>query len=153
MSNTLRVTSDYVSGVFNRTGLRYASPDATTWIRTKLSTLVGGYAGNIIEQEVKHGVGKPIPMIGKMYLFIYDPIGKNELSYYDTFPLIFVLDWNQKSVLGLNLHYLPPATRAKFLDALLSYAMNTQLDTNTRLRISYDLVSSVAKLKAYKPVS
>ena len=45
---------------------------------------------------------------GRMYSFLYDPKWKNQLPYYDTFPLIFVVENEKDSFLGLNLHYLAP---------------------------------------------
>src|SRR4051812_17463081 len=38
--------------------------------------------------------------IGKMYTFMYDPKTKEELPYYDIFPLIFPIEYYSDSMLG-----------------------------------------------------
>lgn len=97
-------------------------------------------------------------MIGKMYMFFYDPKWKKELPYYDTFPLIFLADRPKnrpgrgKGFYGLNLHYLKPRTRAYFVDTLYSnYVSSDKLDGNTRLRISYQILKNASRLKAFRP--
>jgi hypothetical protein len=95
-------------------------------------------------------------MIGKMYMFWYDPKWKKELPYYDRFPLIFMADRvkkrNTKGFYGLNLHYLKPRTRAYFVNALYeNYVSSDKMDGNTRLRISYRLLKNASKMKAFRP--
>ena len=53
--------------------------------------------------------------IGKMYMFLYDPKHKDTLPYYDSFPLIFPIEFYGDSFLGINLHYLPPVMRARMV--------------------------------------
>ena len=56
---------------------------------------------------------------GKMYMFAYDPKGKADLPYYDTIPLIVLIDTLPNGFSGINLHYLAPMIRAELLDKLL----------------------------------
>lgn len=65
------------------------------------------------------------PMVGHMYHFLYDPKWKEELPYYDTFPLVMPMSYTTNGFLGLNFHYLPPLMRAKLFDALLSIKNHT----------------------------
>jgi hypothetical protein len=90
-------------------------------------------------------------VVGSMYMFFYDPKHKETLPYYDSFPLVIVLKPAAGGFLGLNLHYLPPVLRAKFLDALLDSLNNKSYDESTKFRVTYGLLQRVAKMKYYKP--
>lgn len=89
--------------------------------------------------------------IGKMFMFFYDPKLKDELPYYDTFPLIFVIESYTDGFLGINLHYLPPILRAKLMDALHTIASDKKYDEKTTLKVSYKLLKSMVKFKYFKP--
>lgn len=91
------------------------------------------------------------PLIGRMFMFLYDPKYKETLPYYDRFPLILMVGPAKKGFYGLNLHYLPPRQRAVFFDRLMDHMNNTKLDETTRFRLSYDMLNSTAKLRAYAP--
>ena len=89
--------------------------------------------------------------IGGLYYFYYDPKTKDELPYYDRFPLVLVLDIQTDGFMGLNLHYLPIRYRVAFLDKLMEYA---SLDGNNdikRMRVSYDILASSKSYKEFKP--
>jgi hypothetical protein len=92
---------------------------------------------------------KPLP--GRMYMFFYSPKLKAVLPYYDKFPLILLVDIEPDGFYGLNLHYLNPRTRAKFLDKLLEYTNNKKYDETTRIKLSYDLIKGVSKLREFAP--
>jgi hypothetical protein len=52
---------------------------------------------------------------------------------------------------GLNIHYLPPTLRARFLDSLLDITNNKKYDETTKFQLSYGLLSRTAKMKYFKP--
>lgn len=89
--------------------------------------------------------------IGKMFMFFYDPKWKDELPYYDAFPLIFVIESYTDGFLGINLHYLPPVLRAKLMDSLYSISSDNKYNTNTKLNISYNILKSAARFKYFRP--
>jgi hypothetical protein len=99
------------------------------------------------------------PLLGRMYLFQYDPKGKKTLPYYDRFPLVFPIDSartsgfaaNGGSFLGINLHYLPLPLRARLMDALYDTITTKELDENTRIRISYNILQQASKYRFFKP--
>ena len=91
----------------------------------------------------------PIP--GSMYMFNYDPKWKDELPYYDRFPLVFPFRKVPGGFYGLNLHYLPPPLRARLMDALYDYANNTRYDESTKIKLNYQLLTSIAKLRFFSP--
>ena len=85
-------------------------------------------------------------VIGKMFFFRYDPKYKNVLPIYDKFPLVFPIEMYKNGFLGLNIHYLSVDERTAFLDRLTKYATATNLTEKSRLRLSYDLISSTRVL-------
>jgi len=89
--------------------------------------------------------------IGRMYLFMYDPKMKEELPYYDRFPLIFPFKRVQGGFYGINLHYLPHMMRAKLMDSLYILANNKNYDDTTKLRLSYQLLHSASKFRYFEP--
>lgn len=99
--------------------------------------------------QQKRKVGRMEP--GFMYLFKYDPKGKQTLPYYDTFPLIFPIETYPDGFLGINFHYLPLALRAKLMDAIYSTTTDKRYDDNTKVAISYRILKSASKYKAFKP--
>ena len=90
-------------------------------------------------------------VIGSMYMFFYDPKHKQTLPYYDSFPLVIVLKPAPGGFLGLNLHYLPPVLRAKFLDSLLDVTNNKRYDETTKFNLTYKKLESASKFKYFKP--
>ena len=89
--------------------------------------------------------------LGHMYMFAYDPKHKETLPYYDRFPLIFPINKAKGGFLGINMHYLPPILRAKLMDALYDTATNENYDENTKLKITYKVLSNASKFKEFKP--
>ena len=99
--------------------------------------------------EAKRKVSRMEP--GFMYLFKYDPKNKQTLPYYDTFPLIFPIETFPDGFLGINFHYLPHPLRAKLMDAIYSTVSDKRYDDDTKVRISYRILKSASKYKAFKP--
>lgn len=79
-------------------------------------------------------------------MFFYDPLTKDKLPYWDSFPLVFPIDfWTSKSsgnsgFIGVNLHYLPPDLRVKLYDALVKVKNNKALTETTRIKMSYQIL-------------
>lgn len=88
---------------------------------------------------------------GNMYLFAYDPKTKDDLPYYDRFPLVFPFRRVSDGFYGINMHYLPPLLRAKLMDALYDTVNNDKMDETTRLRINYRILQSAAKFRFFEP--
>lgn len=90
-------------------------------------------------------------MTGNMYLFAYDPKTKEDLPYYDRFPLVFPFRKVKDGFYGINMHYLPPLLRARLMDALYDTVNNDKMDETTRLRINYRILQSAAKFRYFEP--
>lgn len=86
---------------------------------------------------------------GQMVMFSYDPKHKDTLPYYDRYPVVIPLALDSDSMLGLNLHYLPPRVRLAFIRALQELAEET--NGVRRLKISYGIVKSAKALGNYAP--
>lgn len=93
---------------------------------------------------------------GNMYFAVYDPIHKDTLPVYDTFPLLLPWDVfrNEKNghlyCLSINLHYLPPALRYTAMKALLTKRNEKAYRERTRLRISWEILSAMAEHELFK---
>lgn len=127
------------------------TPNVTTvarsWYRDQASVLTSRNVNKNRLMNDKKNVTPKIALadIGKMFMFFYDPKYKDTLPYYDIFPLIFPIGFQEGGFLGINLHYLPINLRAKLMDALYTTANNNKYDDTTKLKISYDLLNSAAK--------
>lgn len=89
--------------------------------------------------------------MGKMYLFRYDPKGKKDLPYYDTYPLVIPIEPYGNAFLGLNLHYLPPSLRSVLLGKLMDTMTNTRYDATTKFKLSYDILASTKRYSEFTP--
>jgi hypothetical protein len=96
-----------------------------------------------------------------MYLFFYDAKTKKKLPYWDRFPLVFILELKQDGFIGLNLHYLPPRIRVRFLYELYKYEMQEPEDNlygdefhgrlmRTKIMMTKELLEGIPKLRYYK---
>ena len=93
-------------------------------------------------------------MLGKMFMFEYDPKMKESLPYYDKFPLIFPIAADEEGFLGINLHYLPHTWRAILMDNLHDLLTNEDMDESTRLRLfnnGYTILKKSAKYRYFRP--
>lgn len=90
-------------------------------------------------------------LIGGLYFFIYDPKTKNELPYYDRFPLVLPLKRESDGFIGLNLHYLPIRYRINFMRKLMNLAIYNEDDEIKRIRITYPILDSSKRYKEFRP--
>jgi hypothetical protein len=92
-----------------------------------------------------------MPLVGGMYMILYDAKTKAKLPYYDRMPLVFPYRKVKGGFYGLNMHYIPLKLRAKLMDALYDTANNNAYDETTRLKISYKILDKAAKFKEFRP--
>jgi len=137
-------TSNNVSGMFNA-----GSFETRDWFRDKASEVRNVKIESLINQNQHYAKNQVKP--GFMYLFNYDPKMKEELPYYDRWPLIFPFSSSDDGFLGMNLHYLPPIYRARLMDNLYGLITNEKYDETTRIRASYSFLNSAAKYKYFTP--
>lgn len=89
--------------------------------------------------------------MGGLYHFFYDPLTKDSLPYYDTFPLVIPLQPSADGFIGLNLHYLPIRYRAAFMDKLMDFAILNQDNDPRRIRVTYDILNASRNYREFKP--
>jgi hypothetical protein len=131
-----------------RKGITPRSKESRAWFMNKAKNLNVSRSKLMKEDPIEL---RSRPAVGKMYMYFYDPKHKETLPYYDRFPLIIMVGPAPRGFMGLNLHYLPLAIRAKFLDALLDTINNERYDESTRFRLSYEMLKRASKLKAFRP--
>lgn len=88
--------------------------------------------------------------VGKMYLFYYDPKGRDELPYYDTLPLVLITDLHKSGFNAINLHYLPVEHRMVLLSNLQQKAVYKDGKLE-RLNISYGKLDVVQEFQLFRP--
>lgn len=62
---------------------------------------------------------------GFLYQFKYSPLEKDEKQKYDRYPIVLVLQFTGRQILGVNLHLLPPMQRAIMLFMIMKNMQKT----------------------------
>jgi hypothetical protein len=122
-------------------------PESRDWFRTQARKVISINTNRLMSDP--NTVSSIMP--GKMYMYYYDPKHKATLPYYDVFPLVFPFAIKNDGFLGINLHYLPPPTRARLMDELYTTVDNRFMNENKKLRIQYELLNGAARFSAFKP--
>ena len=125
---------------------------AGDWFRSIVNRTKGKFSNETPEkilQQSENLVSQSV--LGKMYFYSYDPKWKNELPWYDTFPLVFPIEKYTDGFLGLNFHYLAPKHRAILMDQLKAFANNKKFDETTKLKLTYNMLKGFTKIKRAKP--
>ena len=133
--------SKYIESVLKAAGGR---PKSTQWFRDKIKEFGTPSSANLI----RDGKRTSRPTFGLLNMFVYDPKGKKELPYYDTFPLVLPIEEYSNGFLGINLHYLSMPIRIRLLDRLVDYSNNDKFDKSTNLNVDY---SRLKKIDIIKP--
>jgi hypothetical protein len=132
-----------------RSGVQARTTQSRTWFRNKMKEIGDVNRNRLLRDPALQK--RQRPGAGNMYMFFYDPKHRDSLPYYDAFPLIIMVEAAPGGFYGLNLHYLHPTLRAKLMDELLSITNNKRYDQSTKFKMSYQILKSANKLKAFKP--
>ena len=120
------------------------------WYRNKASNMLKMNVSRMFQRE---DLQKEFPSIGRVCSFVYDAKHKDDpakLPYWDRFPMIVPIEFNEGGFLGLNFHYLSHYYRAQFLDALYKIISDKKMDENTRFRVTYEVLKGAKRFRAYK---
>ena len=121
------------------------------WYMRNVRGLVGArVSGNTVMQSDIGSLTSKVE-IGAMYMYFYDPKFKNELPFYDTFPLVLPFGPAKGGFYGINVHYLPYMLRAKVLGELMNFADSKTLTPTSKMRLSYNLLNSLQTAAEIKP--
>ena len=137
---------DKISADLNAVGLQRRSNEARAWLRTEAQKL-----GQINMADIVRGSRGASAYVGNMFFMIYDPKTKDQLPYWDKFPLVLPIEMYGDGFLGLNFHYLPMNLRVKLLDSLYDLASDNKFDETTRFKVSYNILSGASRFKAFQP--
>ena len=105
-----------------RAGVTPRTRESIRWFQQKAQELGRLPRNKLLAHAALELKNRPITRTGpqgNMYMYFYDPKTKDKLPYYDGFPLINMMGPAKGGFYGLNLHYLPPAVRARLLDVIL----------------------------------
>ena len=130
-----------------RAGINPRTQQSRDWFRKKAQQMRRVNRNQLMQEDeiiLRNRFG-----VGNMYMFFYDPKTKDTLPYYDAFPLVIPVEPAEKGFYGINLHYLPPVLRAKFLDSLLDITSNKSYDEKTKFRLSYQLLKGSQKFRHF----
>ena len=132
-----------------RKGITPRTRESRDWFRRRVQSLTRVNRNALMRQEEVKQMSSPL--LGSMMMYFYDPKLKDTLPYYDTFPLVIPIERAPGGFRGLNLHYIPPVLRAKFLDSLLDIVNNKKYDETTKFNLTYRLLKSAAKYRFFRP--
>jgi len=135
------------AGAF-RAGIQARTRESNLWFQKNVKKLGTVSRTALLKDDALDPQSKFIA--GNMYMYFYDPKFKDELPYYDRFPLSIMVEPAKGGFYGLNLHYLAPGVRARFLDELMNTAPKNITD-RSRLKLRYNLLQGVKKYKEFKP--
>ena len=122
--------------------------ESREWFMKKAKVIKGINREALMKEEPLDRGARRI--IGSMQMFFYDPKYKETLPYYDRFPLAIIVKPAKGGFLGMNLHYLPPILRAKFLDALMDN-VTSKKSPDAKFKLTTKLLASASDLEYYKP--
>lgn len=135
-------------------GITPRTKESREWFRKHMSSMRGKEMRRMNRNELMKDERINLQNaqgIGSMVMFFYQPKHKATLPYYDTFPLSIIVGPAKDGFYGMNLHYLPPVLRAKFLDGLMDRASNKRFDKSTKFNVTYDYLKSASEMKYFKP--
>jgi hypothetical protein len=132
-----------------RAGVAPRTKDAQQWFQRNVKKLGDINRRSLLKDDALDVTTKP--KIGDMMMYFYDPKHKATLPYYDRFPLTIMVEPAEGGFYGLNLHYLSPTVRARFLDELMKLGPVNMNDTTRLQRMRYKTLKGVTKYKEFKP--
>lgn len=135
----------------NQYNLKQASKQSKDWFNQQARLLKAQQVTprSVLKSESVRAENRIVP--GCLYMFMYDPKGKDTLPYYDAFPMVFPFKKTPDGFIGLNMHYLPYQPRIQLLQRLMDFASDTKLNENTRLKYSWSLINGVSRFKWAEP--
>lgn len=126
------------------------SQESREWFLDKVDTITRGLSRDKLMSKPPI---KPVASVfpGMMYMFYYSPLGVKTLPYYDSFPLVILVDIQSDGMTGLNLHYLPINLRQKLFYGLLNRVSSGEMNEKTYIKVTYDFLENARSLKEYRP--
>lgn len=127
--------------------IRKRSVESLDWFRSQLRDVK--VTPDSLQRNTDNFVSRM--ELGKMYMFMYDAKHQDTLPYWDRFPLMFPIRRYGTGMLGINLHYLAPRYRVRLMDGLFEFLNSEEMNKDTRLRMTYELLMATTSLTYAKP--
>jgi len=134
-------------------------PAATEWLAKNLARIRTSMNQKTFLEEQNKKMRRVL-MPGKMFFFGYSPMTKEELMFWDEFPIVLCLHMVDGGFLGLNFHYLPPVKRSAFINNLLKNVGNQNWseydqqmrpkNPDSRIRVGYPILKNKSELRLFK---
>jgi hypothetical protein len=140
---------DTISAAAFRAGIRSRTPKSEEWFAQKVKELTIPSRTKLLKDTALEKRTKPL--VGDMVMYFYDPKTKEDLPYYDRFPLTIIVGPAPGGFTGLNLHYINPIARARLLNELFKLAPKELKPDSRLMRLRYDLLQGVRKYKEFEP--
>lgn len=131
-----------------RAGITPRTEESRKWFQEKAKNLRNINREQLMKEDPIKTRSKQV--IGGMYMFFYDPKTKDQLPYYDAFPLVIVVGPAPGGFYGINLHYLPPKLRLQFFSNLMDI-QGSKLSENDKFAITYRMLQKSSKLRYFRP--
>jgi len=134
-------------------GIKPHTDKSLMWFKNELKNLQTVTERKMLASKELEIVKRKIPLLGRMYMFGYDPKYKQTLPYYDRFPLIILVGKAKGGFYGLNLHYLNYRQRALFFDKLQDILLkkNKKQENLNRFMLDFTRLKDTPQLKAFAP--
>ena len=132
-----------------RAGVSPRTKESQQWFQRNVKKLADVNRRSVLKDDALDPTTKP--RVGDMIMYFYDPKHKATLPYYDRFPLTIMVEPAPGGFYGLNLHYLSPGVRARFLDELMKLGPSKIGETSRLARLRYKTLSGVRKYKEFEP--
>ena len=95
-----------------------------------------------VEVTTPKGIQRSKRFQGKCYMFAYKtPVGRATLPYYHLFPMVFMLEQKNKTMLGLNPFYLDPEKREKLINIITDNMYGDEEDPDSRASVTYKILN------------
>ena len=144
---------DYLKGVRDDLGVSKYGPAAIKWMRDTIKQLNTvediSVEEKFIRDEKRIRSRTTFKRAGQMFMFNYQPMNRAKLKYYDTFPLVFILELNNDGFTGINLHYLEPTLRERLFLYLIKFSSGSLENEDTRLILRYKYMMNQPFIRRY----
>jgi hypothetical protein len=131
---------------------RYTQVRSLDWFKRKINELGGNSPTaktDLLKTTKDQQTTRFLP--GCMFMFKYMPKHADTLPFYDVFPCTLIFSIEDGLVRGINWHYLPYVIRGKLFDKLWQIAMVYRNNQQQCKRITWQLLSNVAKFPEVRP--
>lgn len=130
------------------TEFRRNTVNALAWLKEKYQLLIGAKINQ--RRILQESNNVPVPIMGRMYFYRYNPKTASKLPYYDFFPLVIPIEnYGANNILGINFHYLPYNLRTILMSNLIEGANMNEGAENFKIR--YRNIKGINKFKQAVP--